>query len=91
MDNRVKMTYPPRPDSNGMEGPQFKRAEKKTKNMLKSDFHTAKPIFFVHDTETLKSFMVPSYNGVYLCPHHKEALWDKCFMAAPRPRTPSER
>jgi hypothetical protein len=31
--------------------------------------------------------LVPACNGLLFCDHQKEALWDKFFTAAPRPRT----
>ncbi|MCA2009854.1 hypothetical protein, partial [Tritonibacter mobilis] len=34
--------------------------------------------------------LVPECGGLPICDHHKDALWDNFFTAAPRPRTPSE-
>jgi hypothetical protein len=34
--------------------------------------------------------LVPVCDVLLICDHQKEALWDKSFMAAPRPRTRSE-
>ena len=34
--------------------------------------------------------MIPGFRGARLSPEHKEALWDRFFTGAPRPRTPSE-
>jgi hypothetical protein len=33
---------------------------------------------------------VPACDGVMMCYHRREGLWDRYFTAAPRPRTPSE-
>ena len=34
---------------------------------------------------------IPEFRGARLSPEHKEALWDRLFTGAPRPRTPCER
>ena len=36
------------------------------------------------------SCLVPACGGLLICDHQKDALWDKFFTAAPRPRTRSE-
>ena len=48
------------------------------------------PVFFATPVVLLARCLIPQFDGAIFSLEWKEALWDKYFTAAPRPRTPSE-